>query len=207
MPARSLLAALLILSAVALPQAGGALADQRAISVLAHGLPGLGSRLDEARAIPLPEGQRLVCEADEDAPKLADPLLLKRQGGRDSARVRLCTVVTPGPGPGWEQSSLPTLAGPARVWLLFVEQGNGRHRLARISLWAGRDGWDRVASALGQVLGPPSTSGDRLLSWEDEQHETLMFLDPKDPKEFAVAVADLRLRKLLKSPGTFNRPD
>jgi hypothetical protein len=52
------------------------------------------------------------------------------------------------------------------------------------------------------MLGEPSTRGHRFLGWQDEQHETLMFVDEKYPDEFAVAVGDIRLRKLMKSPGT-----
>jgi len=207
MPARIWLALVLVFSVVALPS-GGASADQRALSALAPGLPTLGARLDEVRTMALADGQRLVCDTDEDVPKLADPLLLKRQNSRDSTRVKLCTILAPGSGAGWELSSIPSLAGPARMWMLFVEQGGGgRHRLARVSLWAHRDGWDRVATALTELLGQPDAGGDSLLIWEDEQHETLMFLDPKSLDEFAVAVADLRLRKLLKSPGFSNRND
>ncbi|CCG42609.1 conserved exported hypothetical protein [Magnetospirillum molischianum DSM 120] len=206
MPARFWLATMLVFSATVLP--GEALADQRALSALAPSLPSLGSRLEDVRTMALPEGLRLICEADEGTPKLADPQLLKRHNSRDPSRVKFCTIIAPGSEAGWELASIPSLAGPARLWLLFVEQGGGgRHRLARVSLWAHRDGWDKVASTLTDLLGQPDAGGDSLLIWEDEQHETLMFLDPKSPDEFAVAVADLRLRKLLKSPGLSNRSD
>jgi len=181
-----------------------ALADQRALAVLAPGLPSLGASLEEVRAMPLGGGQRLICGGDEEVPRLADPTLLKPLTGRASGRIRVCTVIAPGETASarWEQGTVSTLAGPARLWLVLVEQGgSGRYRLARVSLWASRAAWDKVVEVLTSTLGLPSAGGAQMFGWDDGQHETLMFLDPKDPDDLAIAVADLRLRKLMKSPG------
>lgn len=198
--------ALLVAGSAAVPDR--ALADQRALTVLANGLPSLGASLDEVRAMPLPEGRRLLCGGDDNMPRLADPTLLEPLTGRASGRIRFCTVVALAEGSTtrWSQAEIPSLAGPARLWLVLVEQGGGgRYRLARVSLWAGRDAWDKVVEAVTALLGPPSAGGAQMLGWEDAQHETLMFLDPKDPDSFAIAVADLHLRKLLRSPGAAGR--
>lgn len=205
MPAPRWLAVCVTLAAMVTASPPGVLADQRALTVLASGLPGLGATLDDVRAMPLPEGQRLICGGDEDSPPLADPTLVQSQTGRAPGRVRFCTVVTTADtnaGSPWDQARIASLAGPARLWLVLVEQGgSGHYRLARVSLWANRTAWDKVAEALKDTLGPATTSGPQLLGWEDGQHETLMFLDPKDQDDFALSVSDLRLRKLLKSPG------
>ena len=142
---------------------------------------------------------------DADKPKLADPRLMEQQTGRDFARIRRCSVFAPGAGDSWVQGEIPSLAGPARLWLTFVEQGGGgRFRLAQFSLWAKRSGWDKVAGAMAEIQGDSAadSGSDRFLTWQDDQHETMMFVDEKHPDEFAIAIGDLRLRRLMTSPGT-----
>lgn len=185
---------------------GDAWADPRAVAALSPSLPLPGSAFDDAREIKLGPGQRLVCDSDTDKPKLADPGLLEHRSGRGPARIRRCAVFVPGGNGGWVQGEVPSLAGPARLWLTFVEQGiGGRFRLAQFSLWAKRDGWDKVARSMGDILGASTAGTDRFLTWQDDLHETMMFVDEKYPDEFAIAVGDLRLRRLLKSPGTSSR--
>jgi len=198
----------LALIALALASAGPAAADPREIEALVPSLPMPGTDFEDIRAFKLPVDNRLVCDTDQDKPVLAAPKLMAPQAGRTGGRVRRCSVFAAGPAQAWAQATLPTLAGPARLWLTYVEQGNGgRYRLAQVSLWAKRDSWTVVADRLSAILGEPLAGSDRFLSWEDEQHDTLMFIDEKQPDEFAVAVGDIRLRKLLKSPGSSVHPE
>ena len=183
-------------------------ADQRAVPALNPSLPQPGSAFEEVSKIKLDQGQRLVCDSDTDKPKLANPALMEHQGGRSPVRVRRCSVFAPGGDAGWVQATVPSLAGPARLWLTFVEQGTGgRLRLAQLSLWAKRDGWDKVAKAMTDLQGASLAASDCFLIWQDDQYETTMFADEKNPDEFAIAIGDTRLRRLLKSPGTFSRPE
>jgi hypothetical protein len=175
-------------------------AEPKAITALGAGLPSPGMSLEEARALPLASGQRLVCDSDGDKPRLADATLLRPSKGRGE-RVRLCTILVER-GDSWQSAEVATAFGTARQWLTFVEFGpSGRYRLAQISLWGRLDDWDRAAALLQDRLGEPSTRAEHFLGWRDAQHEAMMFGDEKHPDEFAVAVADIRLRKLLKSPG------
>lgn len=192
-----------MVAALAFLASGDAWADPRAVAALSASLPQPGAAFDDVQAIKLAEGQRLVCDSDADKPKLANPALMESQSGRGPARVRRCSVFTPGTNDKWVPAQIPSLAGPARLWLTFVEQGiGGRFRLAQFSLWAKRDGWDKTAKAMGDILGPSTAGTDRFMTWQDDQHETMMFVDEKNPDEFAIAIGDLRLRRLLKSPGT-----
>ncbi|CAA7621268.1 hypothetical protein [Magnetospirillum sp. SS-4] len=188
--------------------AGGARADSRAVAILDAGLPLPGSAFEEARAMPLAPGQRLICDTDVDKPRLEPARILEPQSGRGSARVRRCSVFAPAAGGEvWTQAAIATLAGPARLWLVFVEQGaGGRFNLVQVRLSAARDQWDRIAAALGGTLGPGAADGSRYLSWVDSRHETLMFVDGKHPSEFKIVVDDVRLRRLLRSPGALPNP-
>lgn len=186
--------------------AGPAEADPRAVRALADDLPMPGAFLDEVRSMAHPGGRRLVCESDTDKPKLANPGLMAQQRGRGADHVRRCALFVDDGTGTWVQAARDTAFGPARLWLIFVEQGaSGRYRLAQLGLWAKTSEWDKAAKLLGDVLGPPAARAEGLYTWMDEQHETLMFVDEKYPDEFAVAVGDIRLRKLMKSPGTFLR--
>lgn len=185
---------------------GEARAESGVIRALADDLPQLGTPLDEVRAMPHPGGRRMVCESDTDKPRLAKPGLMTQQRSRGADHVRRCALFVDDGTGTWTQATRDTVFGPARLWLIFVEQGSpGRHRLAQLSLWAKTAEWDKAAGLLGALLGEPSTRADRLLGLQDEQHETLMFIDEKFPDEFAVAIGDVRLRKLMKSPGTLIR--
>jgi hypothetical protein len=158
--------------------------------------------------MPLPEGHKLLCDSDSEHPPLADPGLVRAREGLPGGHLKLCTVIAAAGVKGWDRVSVPSLAGPAKVWLLFVEQGgngSGRYRLARVSLWAGVEDWDRVVTALRGALGAPAINEARLVSWEDGRQETLMFVDARGQDGFAVSVTDLRLRRLLKSPGFTGR--
>jgi hypothetical protein len=206
MRARKGLAAVMIAGAVL--AGGGALAETTPLALLVPGVPPLGASLEEAQAMALPEAHRLLCDSDTEHPPLADPALVRAREGLGGTHLKLCTVIAPAGGHAWDTASMTTLAGPARVWLLFVEQGgngSGHYRLARVSLWAQNGGWDRVAEALGTALGAPAVGTNRLLSWEDGRQETLMFEDTAARGGFAVSVTDLRLRRLLKSPGLTGR--
>jgi hypothetical protein len=198
----------LALMAVLGTLAGGAepaAANPRAVTALSPALPVPGAAFDDARAMELDKNQRLICDTDTDKPavmipaKLMDPL-----PGRGSARVRRCSVFQQEPGNIWRQATIPSLAGPARLWLTFVEQGTGHYRLAQLSLWAKRETWDKVAKTMGDILGPVmgAAEGERFLDWQDEQHDVMMFQDEKNPDEFAIACGDTRLRRLMKSPGS-----
>lgn len=181
---------------------GDARAEAGVIRALADDLPQLGVTLDEARAMAHPGGRRMVCESDTDKPRLANPGLMTQQRARGADHVRRCALFVDDGTGTWRQATRDTAFGPARLWLIFVEQGApGRYRLAQLSLWAKTAEWDKAAGLLGAMLGEPPTRADRLLGWQDEQHETLMFIDEKFPDEFAVAIGDVRLRKLMKSPG------
>ncbi len=195
-----------VIAILAFLASGDVWADPRAVAALSTALPQPGAAYDDVRQIKLDPGQRLVCDSDSDKPKLANPALMEHQGGRGPTHVRRCSVFAPGGESGWVQGEVPSLAGPARLWLTFVEQGtDGRYRLAQFSLWAKRDGWDKVVKSMTDIHGPCTAGTDRFLTWQDEQHETMMFVDEKNPDEFAIAIGDLRLRRLLKSPGTFSR--
>jgi hypothetical protein len=184
-------------------------ADSRAVTALNPSLPQPGTAFEDASKMTLAQGQRLICDSDTDKPKLAKPALMEIQGGRGSDRVRRCSVFAPGSdGGGWVQGMVPSLAGPARLWMTFVEQGGGgRLRLAQLSLWAKRDGWDKVAKSMADIQGASPTASERFLNWQDDQYETTMFADEKNSEEFAIAISDIRLRRLLKYPGTFSRPE
>ncbi len=196
------------LALLALAATAEARADLRGITALGADLPMPGGTFDEVKALKLESNQRLICDSDADKPKLAEPRLLELRHGRSGLHVRRCTVLAPGANGAWELSPVPTLAGPTRLWLLFVEQGGGgRYRLAQISLWAKVDAWNKVAAKLSEALGPAMAFTDSFLNWEDEQSETLMFVDRKRPGEFAVSVGDVRLRKLIRSPGPITRPE
>ncbi|MDO8607417.1 MAG: hypothetical protein Q7R40_12845 [Phaeospirillum sp.] len=198
-----------VIAILALLASGDAWADPRAVAALGLQLPLPGATFDDVREIKLADGQRLVCDSDADKPKLVNPSLLELQSARGPTRVRRCSVFQPGGGDVWVPGMVPSLAGPARLWLTFVEQGiGGRFRLAQFSLWAKRDnGWDKVAKSMEAIMGASTAGTDRFLTWQDDQHETMMFIDEKYPDEFAVAIGDLRLRRLLKSPGTSSRPE
>lgn len=190
---KSLIAACLALT-------GPALADPVGATPLGSGLPRPGASLDDARTHPLADGQRLVCDSDTDKPRLANPALLRPRKTRDD-HVRLCSVFV-AEGETWRQAEVGTAFGPARPWLTFVEIGSpGHYRLAQVSLWGRNADWDKAAGQLRDMLGEPTTRADHFLGWQDAQNETMMFNDERHPDEFAVAVADIRLRKLLKSPG------
>lgn len=195
-----------MLAMLAVLASGYAWADPRAVAALSLALPLPGATFDDVRQIKLEPGQRLVCDSDTDKPRLANPSLLAPQPGR--ARIRRCSVFMSGGDGGWVPGEIPSLAGPAQLWLTFVEQGTGGHfRLARFSLWARLDGWDKVARSMTEIQGPSTAGTDRFLTWQDDQHETMMFVDAKNPDKFAIAIGDLRLRRLLKSPGTFSRTE
>jgi hypothetical protein len=188
--------------------AGAAEADSRAVTALDPALPLPGATFDEARAMALAPGQRMICDTDSDKPALEQPRILEAQPGRGPVRVRRCSVFADTGKGGWGLSPVVTLAGPARLWLVFVEQGlGGRFRLAQLRLAAGRDHWVRAATALGETLGPGAVGGSRYVSWQDSQHETLMFVDDKYPSEFKIVIDDLRLRRLLRSPGAMPNID
>lgn len=191
------------LAAAAIAASGPALADQKVVHALGDGLPQPGAVFEDVRAMKLAPGRRIVCESDTDKPRLANPGLMKTQRSRGADHVRRCAVFADDGTDTWSIAGVPTALGDARLWLIFVEQGaQGRYRLAQFSLWGRNSEWDKAAGLLGALLGEPSTRGHRFLGWQDEQHETLMFVDEKYPDEFAVAVGDIRLRKLMKSPGT-----
>ncbi|MBI3446302.1 MAG: hypothetical protein HY055_13335, partial [Magnetospirillum sp.] len=178
---------------------GAAWADQREVRVLGQDLPLPGTSLEDIRVMKLAKGQRLVCESDTDKPRLARPGLMEQQRGRTADHLRRCSIFADGGDNSWTQANIATAFGPARLWLIFVEQGaNGRYRLAQFSLWSKRDNWDKAAGLLKSILGEPATLAERYLGWQDEQHETQMFIDEKNPDEFAVAIGDQRLRKLMK---------
>lgn len=180
-----------------------AAADPRAVRALAEDLPLPGAAYEDVRAMPHPGGRRMVCESDTDKPRLARPGLMAQQRGRGADHVRRCALFVDDGTGAWVQAARDTAFGPARLWLIFVEQGaSGRYRLAQLSLWAKTSEWDRAARVLGDLLGPPAAKAEGLLTWLDEPHETMMFVDEKYPDEFAVAVGDVRLRRLMKSPGT-----
>lgn len=182
---------------------GPAWADQREVRVLGQNLPLPGAGLDEVRAMKLADGQRVVCETDGDKPRLANPRMMEQQRGRGADHLRRCSVFADAGGNSWVQANIATAFGEARLWLIFVEQGaNGRYRLAQFSLWSKQGNWDKAAGLLKSILGEPATLAERFLGWQDEQHDTQMFIDEKNPDEFAVAIGDMRLRKLMKSPGT-----
>ena len=184
-------------------------ADSRAVTALNPSLPQPGTAFEDASKVKLAQGQRLVCDSDTDKPKLADPALMELQGGRSPVRVRRCSVFAPGSNTaGWVPGTVPSLAGPARLWMTFVEQGTGgRLRLAQLSLWAKRDGWDKVAKSMADLQGASPAASERFLTWQDDQYETTMFVDEKNSEEFAIAISDIRLRRLLKYPGTVSRPE
>ena len=203
MKARFLLFAIAVL---ALFGGGPVLADQKVVGALGENLPLPGALFEDVRAMKLASGYRIVCESDTDKPRLANPGLMQAQRSRGSDHVRRCSVFADDGKDNWALAGIPTVFGPARLWLIFVEHGaQGRYRLAQFSLWAKVGDWDKAAGLLGAMLGEPSTKAARFLGWQDEQHETLMFIDDKYPDEFAVAVGDVRLRKLMKSPGSATR--
>ncbi|ARJ64962.1 hypothetical protein WV31_04400 [Magnetospirillum sp. ME-1] len=192
-----------MLAAAAIAASGPALADQKVVRALGDDLPQPGAVFEDVRAMKLAPGRRIVCESDTDKPRLANPGLMKAQRSRGADHVRRCAVFADDGTGTWSIAGVPTALGEARLWLIFVEQGaQGRYRLAQFSLWGRNAEWDKAAGLLGAMLGEPSARGHQLLGWRDEQHETLMFVDEKYPDEFAVAVGDLRLRKLMRSPGT-----
>ncbi len=189
--------------AAALLGTGAARADQKVVGALSQDLPQPGALFEDVRAMKLAPGRRIVCESDADKPRLANPGLMKPQRGRGADHVRRCSVFADDGTDNWVQAGVATVFGEARLWLIFVEHGaQGRYRLAQLSLWAKSTDWDKAAGLLGAMLGAPSTKAPRFLGWQDEQHETLVFIDEKYPDEFAIAVGDIRLRKLMKSPGT-----
>ncbi|EME70405.1 hypothetical protein H261_08783 [Paramagnetospirillum caucaseum] len=182
---------------------GPALADPKVVRALGEDLPQPGALFEDVRAMKLAPGRRIVCESDTDKPSLANPGQMKPQRSRGADHVRRCSVFADDGGDSWRQAGVATVFGEARLWLIFIEHGaQGRYRLAQLSLWAKAGEWDKAAGLLGALLGEPSTRASRFLGWQDEQHETLMFIDEKHPDEFAVAIGDIRLRKLMKSPGT-----
>lgn len=198
---RSLMRAL-VLGVVATALAGEAWADRRLVEAMGPNLPLPGSPYEDARSLKLADGQRLVCDSDPDKPKFDQPRYMDPPTSRGAVRIRRCAVFAPGPNDVWHLGEVPSLAGPARLWMVFVEQGTGgRFRLAQLSLWAKRDGWDKVAAALAELKGPSTAGTDRFLSWQDDQFDTTMFVDEKYPDEFAVSVGDVRLRRLMRSPG------
>jgi hypothetical protein len=183
-------------------------ADRRSVDALGQNLPQPGTSFDDVRAIKLPDGQKLVCDSDAEKPRLDQPKFMDPPSNHGPVRVRRCAVFAPGAGDVWHLGQVPSVAGPARLWMIFVEQGiGGRFRLAQFSLWAKLDGWDKIATALIGLQGPSTAGTDRFLSWQDDQTETTMFIDEKNPDEFAVSVGDVRLRRLLKSPGTNYRSE
>lgn len=182
---------------------GPAMADPKVVRALGEDMPQPSALFEDVRAMTLVPGGRLVCESDTDKPPLANPGLMKAQRSRGSDHVRRCSVFTDDGKGIWQQAQVKTALGGARMWLIFIEHGaQGRYRLAQFSLWANNSEWDKAAGLLGSMLGLPATQAKTFLGWQDEQHETLMFIDEKYPDEFAVAVGDIRLRKLMKSPGT-----
>ena len=182
---------------------GSAWADQKVIHALGEDLPQPGALFEDVRAMKLAPGRRIVCESDTDKPRLANPGLMQPQRSRGADHVRRCSVFADDGKDNWVVAGVATVFGEARLWLIFVEQGaQGRYRLAQLSLWGRNSEWNKAAGLLGAMLGEPSTKAERVLGWMDEQYETLMFIDEKYPDEFAVAIGDIRLRKLMKSPGT-----
>ncbi|OAN52361.1 hypothetical protein A6A04_01335 [Paramagnetospirillum marisnigri] len=197
----------LTLAGAALALATEARADSRAVTTLGTGLPQPGASFEDVRGMTLADGQRLICDSDPDKPRLEQPKFMDPPSARGPVRIRRCAVFAPGEGERWRLGHIPSLAGPSRLWLVFVEQGiGGRFRLAQLSLWAKRESWDKVARSLGDSLGAGMAT-DRLLSWQDDQFETTMFMDEKYPDEFAVSVGDIRLRRLMRSPGTIQRTE
>ncbi|KIL97464.1 hypothetical protein CCC_00525 [Paramagnetospirillum magnetotacticum MS-1] len=185
---------------------GPAMADPKVVRALGEGLPQPGAQMEDVRAMKLAPDRRIVCESDVEKPRLANPGLMQAQRSRGADHVRRCAVFVDDGKGVWSLAGVPTVFGDARLWLIFVEQGSqGRYRLAQFSLWGRNSEWDKAAGLLGSMLGEPATQADRMLGWKDEQHETLMFIDDKYPDEFAIAVGDVRLRKLMRSPGTSNR--
>jgi hypothetical protein len=195
------------LSVAALLLASGAAhADSRAATILVPGLPLPGAIFEDVRdGLALGPGRRLVCDSDTDKPRMTQSQVLDSQPSRGPARVRRCAVLAPLAEPSglWDMGTIPTVAGPARLWLVFVEQGiGGRFRLAQLRFSAGRENWDKTATALAEVLGPGAAAKSRYISWQDSQHETLVFVDEKYPAEFNIVIDDLKLRRLLRSPGS-----
>jgi hypothetical protein len=185
---------------------GPAMADPKVVRALGEGLPQPGAQLEDVRAMKLDPGRKIVCESDMEKPRLANPGLMQAQRSRGADHVRRCAVFADDGKGVWSLAGVPTAFGEARLWLIFVEQGSqGRYRLAQFSLWGRNAEWDKAAGLLGAMLGEPTTRAERMLGWKDEQHETLMFIDDKYPDEFAIAVGDIRLRKLMRSPGTSSR--
>jgi hypothetical protein len=194
------------MAALVLLGAGTASADPKVVRALGEDLPLPGAQFEDVRAMKLAPGRQIVCESDPDKPRLANPGLMQAQRSRGADHVRRCAVFADDGKGNWAIAGVPTVLGEARLWLIFVEQGaQGRYRLAQFSLWGRNSEWDKAAGLLGAMLGDPSTRADRFLGWMDDQHETLMFIDEKYPDEFAIAVGDVRLRKLMKSPGTATR--
>lgn len=130
---------------LALATTGEAVADPRSITALGEGMPQPGQSLDDVRALKVIAASKMICDTDADKPKLSEPRLMDNPH-RGSDHVRRCALFAKGADGGWDLASIPTLAGPARLWLTFVEQGGGgRYRLAQLSLWAKMGGWDKVA--------------------------------------------------------------
>jgi hypothetical protein len=181
---------------------GPAMADPKVIRALGEDLPQPGALFEDVRAGKFLSGRRMVCDSDADKPRLANPGLMTVQRSRGADHVRRCSIFADDGTGAWSQVGVTTAIGEARLWLIFIEHGaQGRYRLAQFSLWANTSSWDKAAGLLGAMLGPPATQAKSFLGWQDEQHETQMFIDERRPDEFAVAVGDLRLRKLMKSPG------
>jgi hypothetical protein len=198
---------LMAAAALAALVAGGAHAEQQGTQPLVPLLPSPGATLDEVRAVKWPEGRRLICDADDDKPAIAERSLLDPQAGK-ATRTRRCGMFGTDDNGAWSQLPVNTVGGPARLWLLFVESGGiGHYRLAQTNLWLKRAAWDKVAAALTANLGAPSGGSNRFLTWTDDQRETLMFLDEKRSEEFAVFVSDQRLHKLLRSHTATGRPE